>query len=73
MYKNLQLKVIDSHIKISIYLKDLINLRKKFVKVISLILHMNETRHYFFHSYFNCAFLYKGVKQVVVSTQDQEK
>ena len=54
----MQLKVIDSHIKISIYLKDLINLRKKFVKVISLILYMNETRHYFFHSYFKlCYFL----------------
>ena len=34
---------------------------------------MNETSIIFFIPTLNCAILYKGVKQVIASTQDQEK
>ena len=34
---------------------------------------MNETPIIFFIPTLNCAISYKGVKQVVASTQDQEK
>ena len=63
---------IDFHIKIISYLKDLFELRKKSVKDISLIICMDEA-HIFFTPTLNRVIANKGVKQVVISTEGQEK